>query len=139
MAQIASAPFILRDIILTLDATDTYEAHVNRVFFNPQSNTVTWQGLTPSAKFTGQTEPTWTLELAGVQDWETANSLAQFLTDNAGEEIAAKFSPQAGSGLSEFTATVIGAPVAIGGDVNTVPQFSVTLGVVGQPVKGAQA
>lgn len=139
MSQIVSAPFVLRDCTVKLGATDTYEAHLNRVRFVPSSQTVTWQGLSPAASFTGSGRATWTCELAGVQDWETANSLAQYLTDNDGEQIPVEFLPQIGSGLAKFTGTIIAAPVEVGGEVNAIPQFTVTLGMTGAPARSTQA
>ena len=139
MPQITAQPIILRDVLLKLGATDSYEAHVRKVMFVPNSTTVTWQGLTPSSKFSGETEPTWTCEIEGVQDWQTANSLALYLTNNAGKDIAAVFAPVVGSGKVQFSATVVGKAVPIGGEVNAVPVFSVTLGVKGSPVTSNQA
>ena len=138
MAQIASAPIVLRDVLLKLGTTDTYEAHVSSVRMVPNSTTITWQGLTPTAKFSRETEPTWTCEISGVQDWQTANSLALYLTANAGKELAVVFAPEKGAGKVQFTGTVVGKAVPIGGDVNTVPTFEVTLGMTGSPVSSNQ-
>lgn len=139
MATINSAPFVLKDSVLTVDADD-YEAHVSSVTFTPATSTVTWQGITPSASFTDTTSPSWTCALAYAQDWTTPNSLSQYLLDNVGERVTMVFQPQgAMTGDPMFTATVIVAPGPIGGAVNTVQVGTVTLGVVGTPVKGIVA
>lgn len=137
MPQIAVVPFVLKDILLTI-GTDNYETNVSTVHFTPSVSTVTWQGLTPASSFTDTTSPTWTCELSYAQDWKTANSLAQYLLTNAGQTKVAVFKPKgSGTGEAIFTASIIIAPGEIGGDVNTVQVGSVTLGVVGAPVKTA--
>lgn len=132
MTIIPSAPHILRDVDLKI-GTDNYEAHVNRVAFVPTTSTVTWQGLAPSASFSGQTAATWTCELSGVQDWTTADSLSEYLFDHEGEEVTVEFTPRKGSGKT-WTAIMTCAPVTVGGDVNTVPVFAGTFGLSGRPV-----
>lgn len=137
MPQIAIVPFVLKDILLTI-GTDNYETNVSTVHFTPSVSTVTWQGLTPASAFTDSTSPTWTCELSYAQDWKTANSLAQYLLTNQGQTKVAVFKPKgSGSGEAIFTASIIIAAGEIGGDVNTVQVGSVTLGVVGAPVKTA--
>ena len=133
MTAIAVEAHILRDVDLLL-GTDNYEAHVNRVAFVPSTSSTTWQGLTPAASFTGNTASTWVVELSGVQDWETADALAEYLFDNDGEEVPISFRPRKGSGAT-FTGTVTCVPTTVGGDVSTFPVFSVTLAMSGKPVK----
>lgn len=133
MTSIASAPHILRDVDLTI-GTDQYQAHVSSVALTPSNSQVTWQGLTPAATFSGTTSSTWTCVLAGVQDWATADSLAEYLFENDGEEVPISFTPRSGTG-STFEGFVTCAPPNIGGDINTVPVFSVTLGMRGKPTK----
>lgn len=137
MAAIAVAPFVLKDVILTIGA-DSYEAHVSTVRFDPNMSVVTWQGLTPSASFTDTTAPTWTTTWAFAQDWETPDSLSEYLLENAGTKKTVVFKPKGTTtGKPVFTAEVMIAPGPIGGDVNTVQTGSVTMGVVGTPVKTA--
>lgn len=139
MPQIAVAPFVLKDVVFTV-GTDDYEAHVSTVQFVPNMSVVTWQGLTPSAAFTDTTAPTWTCAITYAQDWSTSNSLAQYLLDHAGEKKTVVFKPQgATTGKPVFTAELMIAPGPIGGDVNTVQVGSVTMGVVGEPVKSVAA
>lgn len=135
MAAIAVAPFVLKDVIFQV-GTDSYEAHVSSVKFTPSTETVKWQGLTPSAAFTDTTVPTWECEIAYAQDWVTANSLAQYLMTNSGTSKVVVFKPQGTTtGKPIFTATLNITPGQIGGDVNTVQTATVTMGVVGAPVK----
>jgi len=135
MATIAVAPFVLKDVLLVI-GTDNYETNVAEVVFMPTSSQVAWQGLTPASTFVDQTIPTWTCKLTYAQDWVTTNSLAQYLLTNAGVTKTVVFKPQgATTGKPIITATVIIAPGPIGGAVNTVQTGTVTLGVVGTPVK----
>lgn len=137
MATIAVAPFVLKDVLLVI-GTDNYETNVAEVVFMPTSSQVAWQGLTPASTFVDQTTPTWTCKLTYAQDWVTANSLAQYLLANAGVTKTVVLKPQgASAGKPIITATVIIAPGPIGGAVNTVQVGTVTLGVVGTPVKTA--
>jgi hypothetical protein len=137
MARLTVAPFVLKDVVLTLGdaaAGDDYAAHVSTVTFVPATSAVTWQGLSPDASFTDSTAPSWSCTLTYAQDWEDPTSLANYLFENAGDRVPATFVPR--NGLSpSFTATVILVAGTIGGDVNTVAVATVTLGVVGEPVK----
>ncbi|WP_157001433.1 hypothetical protein [Agromyces laixinhei] len=126
MAQIAVNPLVLKDVVLSFGA-DSYEKHVSGVTFTPSSSTITWQGLTPDAKFTDVTAADWACQLDYVQDWDTADSLSQYLYENEGTEVAATFKPRSGSGPS-FTAELVITPGAIGGVVNSYATTSVTLG-----------
>lgn len=136
MAVIAVAPFVLKDALLTI-ATDNYEKHVSGVIFTPQMTPVTWQGLTPDSAFSDASNPIWTCQMDYAQDWMTTNSLAQYLLTNAGTQKVGVFKPlgATGSGKPIFTATLLIVPGPIGGVVNTVQTGTVTMGVIGQPVK----
>ena len=137
MVAIAVAPFVLKDAVFTV-GTDSYESNVSSVVFTPTSNTVTWVGLTPSSAFSDTSSPTWECAIGYAQDWKTANSFAQYLMANAGQSKVVVFKPQGiTTGSPIFTATLIIAAGPIGGEVNTVQVGSVTLGVVGAPVKTA--
>lgn len=131
MATINVAPFVLKDVLLTV-GTDSYEAHVSQVELTPSSSTQTWQGLTPTSVHTDMTTATWTCTLAFAQDWETPNSLSAYLFANEGETKSVVFRPRSGSGPS-FEVEVIVTPGAIGGTVNSFATATVTLGVKGKP------
>lgn len=132
MTQIAVDPLVLKDVILAL-GTDSYEKHVSGVVFTPKPSTITWQGLTPAAKFTDVAAADWTCALSYVQDWETADSLSAFLFANEGETIEATFKPRSGTGPT-FTASLVITPGAIGGQVNSYATTTASLGCSGRPV-----
>ena len=83
MAAIAVSPFLLKDVLFSVE-TDSYEKHVSQVEFVPTSSTVTWKGLTPTSVFSFGTNATWTCNLTFAQDWETASSLSRYLFDHEG-------------------------------------------------------
>lgn len=130
MAQIAIEPIILTNVLMTI-GTDDYAKHVSRVEFVPTASIVNWKGLNPTSVFSKTTRATWVCNLEYAQDWETEDSLSQYLHDNEGAEKAVVFEPEAGG--ASVAATVQIVPGSIGGAVDTVPVASVSLGVNGKP------
>jgi hypothetical protein len=140
MPAIAVQPIVIKDAIITI-GTDTYEKHISSATFQPtvEQNQVTWQGMSPTATFSDTATPkvSWNLVLEYAQDWETANSLANYLLTNSGQAKTISVQPQRGTGKKTFSATVTIVPGPIGGAVNAVPVGSVTLPVTGAPTPGA--
>ncbi|HWU29826.1 MAG TPA: hypothetical protein VN041_12165 [Microbacterium sp.] len=138
MVAIAVKPFILRDCTLNIKdgATDVgdYEAHVSRVEITPTVPTQTWKGLTPTAVFQDVGAAEWVANIDYAQDYETANSFAQYLLANPGKQVTATFTPKKGTGAKKITATVTLLPGGIGGGVGAFATSSVALPVTGQPV-----
>lgn len=126
MPQIDVAPRAQKNLKLTI-GLDTYEKHVSNVQWLPAGSTIEWRGGTPDAVFTDVTSPTWTANITLVQDWETEDSLANFLLDMAGEKVEVKYKPDA-DGRFEITATITLAPPAIGGAVNEFNESTVAMG-----------
>jgi len=139
MANIAVAPIILNDCVLSV-GTDSYEAHVSQVQFDPSSSVVRWKGMTPTSKHTFGTSSEWTCTLSYAQDWATANSLSSYLLANEGKTIAVKFKPKkpATGTAPTVSASLIIAPGSIGGQVDQVATATVTLGVTGTPTVAAE-
>jgi hypothetical protein len=131
MAQIAVAPITLTNALLTL-GIDGYEKHVSAVELVPTATSTTWKGLNPDAVFTNTGRATWVCNLSFAQDWETPDSLSQYLLEHEGEIIAAVFEPEAGG--AGFTANLVITPGSIGGAVDTTAVATVSLGVQGRPV-----
>lgn len=134
MATIAVQPIILNDVTLLIGA-DNYEASVSQVVFTPSSNIVRWKGMTPTSVFSFNTTAEWTVTLTYAQDWTTANSLSQYLATNEGKAIATKFKPKkpATGTAPTVNATILISPGAIGGQIDSVAEATVTLGVSGKP------
>lgn len=125
MAKITVNPLFLKDVVMSL-GTDSYEQALNQVAFTPSASQQTFTSL-DGTTFTDTSPATWTCQIGYVQDWETANSLAQYLLEHEGETVMATFKPRSGSGPS-FTSTLSITPGAIGGQVGQAATTSVTLG-----------
>ena len=124
MAEIAVAPFVLRDVDLMI-GTDNYEAHTSQVEFIPTAAQVSWTGLANNT-VNSQTTAAWVCTLALAQDWTTTNSLSRYLMDNEGEVVDVTFTPATGQG--SFAATVTITPGGIGGTAGAFAVATVTLG-----------
>lgn len=139
MTQIAVAPHVLKDCVLKI-GVDEYEKHVSQAELRPETKVekVTWQGLTPAAKFSdnGTPETTWSLILSYAQDWDTTNSLSSYLLANAGQTKTIVLQPKRGVGGKTFTVTATIVPGPVGGNVNTVAVGSVTMPCAGDPTIG---
>jgi len=133
MATPVVKPFIMRDCTFTVEA-DNYEAHVSQVEFVPSSSVVRFKGLTPASNHAFGTTAEWVANLAYAQDWNTADSLSEYLHEHEGESIEVEFVPV--SGGRPITATLIVTPGAIGGSVDAVAVASVSLAST-KPVLGA--
>lgn len=131
MAQINVQPLYLKDVTLTI-GTDGYEKHVSAVTLTPSVSTATFKGLDTEAVFTQASTASWTCELSYVQDWNTADSLSEYLFNNAGSEVTMTFAPESAGGGS-FSADVIIVPGAVGGTVDAYATSTVSLPVQGQP------
>lgn len=138
MTAIAVEPIVLKNCTVKIDA-DSYEAATSSVTFVPSvaTSTVTFKGLTPTARFSFPTaEPSeWVANIDYAQDWQTAESLANYLHEHEGDEVACEFVPEAGSGMPSFTSTLTIVPGQIGGAVDAVAVSSVSLPAT-KPVKG---
>lgn len=134
MAVIDVNPLVMKDVTLIFGGTsgNDYKKHVDSVTFTPTSEQVTWTGL-GSNTHSDVTTATWVAAIQYVQDWETADSLSQYLFENEGATVAAEFHPRSGSGPS-FTADLIVTPGAIGGAVNVYAVTTVNLGCKAKPV-----
>lgn len=127
MSTIEVKPLVLKDVLLKI-AADNYEKHVSGVMWVPSASQISWQGLTPSASFTDVATATYVLTLNYVQDWETTDSLSQYLYEHEGETVTMVFTPVKGTGKKTFTAEVTITPGQIGGEVNAYATTSVSLG-----------
>lgn len=130
MVDIAVAPIVMKNARL-LVPTDNYSAHVSSVTITPTAPTFSWAGLAGNT-FNGVGAATWVCALEYAQDWETPNSLSQYLHANEGETITVTFEPVDGG--AGWTVPLIVVPGAIGGAVNTVATASATLPCTAKPV-----
>lgn len=129
MTLLTVQPFTMKDCLMTIE-TDDYARHVSSVQFVPTTTQteVEWHGLTPDSDFTDASAPVtkWVCNLGYAQDWETDDSLSEYLQANAGLDKVAVFEPKRGTG-TRFTATVTIVPGPVGGDVRTVAVGTVSM------------
>lgn len=126
VAIAAPAPFMLRDVEVTVDGDD-YAAQLSSIAWTPSSSQTTWQGLKPSASVSESSPTTWTAAAVAAQDWTNPDSFVNYCLAHEGESVPCTFRPRVGEGPS-FTATLSIAPPAIGGAVGTMPEATITMG-----------
>jgi hypothetical protein len=114
-------------------AGDDFAASVSSVTLTPSVSTVSFKGLKATSVHTETTSPTWTLDLAAAQD-ESDEGLQSHLWEGQGTSEDWTFTPK--SGGRPWTVTVVLSPTAIGGAVDAYANFTVSLGVSGQPIRG---
>lgn len=134
MAKKTVQPILLNDIVLRVEEDD-YEAHVSRAELVPTTSVVTFKGMTPSSVHQFPTSPTWVLNLDLAQDWAAADSLSNYLFDNAGEIKTFTLAPK--SDGPAFAVDAICTPGSIGGAGEAVATSSVSLPASGQPERVA--
>lgn len=130
MVAIAFQPITLNDITFKVEA-DNYEAALSSVSFDPQSGLVTFKGMTPASVWNFPQAVTWQASLTFAQDWETEDSLSNYLFDHQGETVTVQFAPKRGGRTWE--ADIVIAPGNIGGAGDAVATTSITLGLSGAP------
>jgi hypothetical protein len=124
MATVAVKPFVLRDVDLVI-GTDNYEAHVSQCEYVPSTSQLTWTGLASNTA-TASSPATWVLTIAHAQDWETTNSLSQYLHEHEGETVSVTLTPKDGAGT--FTSDVTITPGNIGGTAAAFATGTVSMG-----------
>ena len=135
MTAVPAKPFLFNDATVSIDG-DTYEEALKTVRFDPTTPIVKWKGLTPTSRHHFVGAPEWDVTLAFAQDVASASSLTRKLHASAGQTVEMVFTPK--SGGVGITADVTLVPGALGGDLDTVPEASVTM-PSGQPSIGAVA
>jgi hypothetical protein len=138
----------MKEISLTLKvgaATAVeFNCNVSQALLEPEpGDVVTYHTLCAAGSMSRSADPTWSLHLIGVQDWDGTSGkvgLARFLADNAG--LIATFAYNA-HGVAPVVPTpatpayggtcTIAAPT-YGGEVNKWAEFDVKLPVSGKPV-----
>ncbi|MEN0103331.1 MAG: hypothetical protein AAGC90_10430, partial [Curtobacterium sp.] len=123
-------PITLNDVTFKVE-DDNYEAAVSSVSLDPQSGLATFKGMTPSAVFNFPQATTWQAAITFAQDWETEDSLSNYLFDHQGETVTVQFAPKRGGRTWEVDLVIV--PGSIGGAVDAVATSTVTCGVSGQP------
>lgn len=106
---------------------DEYQTQVTSCAVTPQTTTVAIRGGSPQAHYSSTVENGHQLAISVIQDWDTADSLCNYLLANVGEPATIVYKPVI-DGDAEFTVTVprLAAP-AIGGPVNQYNESPITM------------
>lgn len=121
---------VLRDAVVQIGDNE-FQTSISNITMTPTAASITWSGVGGNT-VTDTSSATWAAAITFAQDFETPNSLSQFLFDNEGATFPFYFRPRSGVGLA-YTGTVTITPGAIGGAVNTINESTVTLGLSGRP------
>lgn len=113
-----SEPVYMDLATLKIDV-DNYEAAISSATFTPNSSVV-FNGI--NGKKVSRSK--WQLAVEHAQDWETAESLSNYLHAHEGESKTVVLVPTAGG--PSFTATIAIAAGTIGGAADTLASSSVT-------------
>lgn len=127
MPEITAKPFMMKARIKVGD--DDYTAHATLAEFNPTQPTASITTVDGKTKSFGGLS-SWVFDIAGLQDWETLNSLSAFFNAHEGEEANVSVDLPGGTHVG----TVILAAVKIGGKPNEPAIFNKSMTVTGTPV-----
>lgn len=127
------APRMQKSIFFTIEETE-YQALVSSSEIN-SPKPVTWRGGDPAVVFSDVPDEGTQLVLTGVQDWEDAAGLCNYLRVNAGTQADIVFSPRS-AGQAYFAVTAILQAPPIGGKMNVFNEWSLTMDCVSAVVPG---
>lgn len=134
MANIDAAPRLIKNLFMSVDG-DNHAAVVTDVHATSPA-AVEIIGGTDEAVYADVPSGGRRLVVAGIQDWETADSLCNYLLANEGEEATVIFSPRQAGGAFFQVDVVLSAP-PIGGQRNTHGTFNLTWIILGSITKVA--
>lgn len=126
--------YVIRDALVKFASTD-FTNQVDKARLVPEVNVQTRRTLVPDGQVTDIDSPVWSLELAGLQDYE-AGGFADFLRDNSGQLVSVEIAPRNASGKQKWTVMVRCMPIEVGGESGKWAEFETTLPVQGQPTLG---
>jgi hypothetical protein len=128
--------WVMRNALVKFAGTD-FTNQVTKARLIPETPIQTLRTLVPDGAIVDVDSTVWTLELSGIQDWETGG-LALYLNTNNGSLVTAIIAPVAGTGKKQATVSVRAIPVEFGGEQGSFGTFDLTLPVNGQPTFAAQ-
>lgn len=126
---------VMRNATVKLGTTD-YALECTTAKLVPDQEVSTITTLVPGGQVVDAPEPTWTLELEGLQEW-AATRLARYLWENAGTIVAFEFAPKAGAvgTVPTWAGEVFLKHTQVGGEQGEwLTTDKISLAVSGQPV-----
>lgn len=128
---------MLRDCLVSFGGT-AYANQVTKARLVPDTPIQQLRTLVPDGTVTDVDSTQWSLELSGIQDWETGG-FAAYCNTNNGALVTAIIAPKVGSGKRQATVSVRIVPVDFGGDQGAFATFDATFPVNGTPTFANQA
>lgn len=132
MAVIAGNPYIIQNCLVTL-ATNDYSALISKAELVPTTPTATFKSVN-GVPYNLSGKAGWVLSLDFAQDIDAATSLSNYLFDNEGITVPFTMAPNGGT-TKGFKGSVVLAVGNQGGTADQVAASSITLQVVGKPVR----
>ena len=127
--------YVLKNALVKFASTD-YSNQVRKAMLTPEVNVQTYRTLVPDGQVTDIDSPTWTLDLEGLQDWETGG-LAAYLNTNQGTLVTVIVAPVNTTGKKQATVSVRIVPPVFGGTQGEMSTMDLSLPVQGQPTFAA--
>jgi hypothetical protein len=127
---------VFRDAMLKLSGTD-YTNQAWEISMEGDTPIQQQRTLVPDGGISDVDTALYKISLEGLQDWETTG-LAKFLWTNRGAQVAFVFAPRKGSGLAQFSGTLIAVAPPAGGKQGEFLQIQLELPIIGEPTLGTQ-
>lgn len=132
----AAGGFVIKDALVSFGPVGgpevDYTNQLDTATLTPEQATQTKKTLVPDGTLQDVDNATWSLTLAGIQDYVAARGFARYLLDHVGAKAQFTVEPIAdGVGM---TGICVVKAVPFGGETGNWAEFSVELPVIGQPV-----
>lgn len=108
-----------------------YANQLDTATLTPEQATQTKRTLVPDGTLQDVDSATWTLTLAGIQDYKVGQGIARFLFDNEGDQFSFEVEPKLGG--VKMTGIAVAKAPPFGGESGNWAEFSIELPVVGSP------
>lgn len=132
----APGGYVIKDALFSLGPVGgpevNYTNQFDTVTLTPEQATQTKKTLVPDGTLQDVDTETWSLNLAGIQDYVDARGFTRYLFDNSG--VKAQFTVEPRSGEEGMTGVCTLKAVPFGGETGNWAEFSVELPVTGRPV-----
>lgn len=130
----AAGGYVIKDASVLIGTAPgvQYANQLDTATLTPEQATQTKKTLVPDGTLQDVDSATWSVSLAGIQDYVAGQGLARYLTDNAGTSTTLELTPK--NGGVKATVTVVCKAVPFGGETGKWAEFSIELPVIGQPV-----
>lgn len=125
--------FVMKNALVKVEGTD-YANQCRKAQLTPDTPIQTMKTLVPDGVVQDVDSSTWTFEITALQINGTGG-LAKALRDAApGDELDVELAPQAGTGKTKATFTILAMPPVFGGEQGNFATLEMAFPVIGQPV-----